>query len=134
MDALKSEGNELVKELMPFCAQYTLNVICGEIFWNYFELHLSWEFGFYIFFHYSVFLESAMGVALDKMEPDIVEKYKKAVYDMGHVVLYRYIPIYYNKNNCDAILFFKVIKFWAHLKNAQTIHHQFYDEFSMEDG
>lgn len=33
--------------------------------------------------------ESAMGVALDTMDDQLVEKYKKAVHNMGNVVLYR---------------------------------------------
>ncbi|XP_014219869.1 cytochrome P450 4C1-like [Copidosoma floridanum] len=63
MDELKKENEdkEIVKSLVPFCSKCTLNIIC----------------------------ESAMGVGLDTIDGKIVDEYKKAVHDMGNVVLYR---------------------------------------------
>ncbi|XP_023247724.1 cytochrome P450 4C1-like [Copidosoma floridanum] len=61
IDELKSEGQETVKSLIPFFSDITLKIIC----------------------------EASMGVDLDKMNQEKVEKYKQAIHDMGKIVLYR---------------------------------------------
>ncbi|XP_023316141.1 cytochrome P450 4C1-like [Trichogramma pretiosum] len=63
MNELKNESSDtiIVDDLMLFCSQYTLNIVC----------------------------ESAMGVKLDKMDGKLVRRYKNAVRDMGNVVVWR---------------------------------------------
>ncbi|KAJ8683825.1 hypothetical protein QAD02_019617 [Eretmocerus hayati] len=61
MSELKLLDKEIEINLVPFCTDCTLNIIC----------------------------ESAMGVNLEKMDDNLVKNYKKAVHDMGNVVIYR---------------------------------------------
>ncbi|XP_011504736.1 PREDICTED: cytochrome P450 4C1-like [Ceratosolen solmsi marchali] len=63
---LKTQKDESVHNLLSLCSNYTLNTIC----------------------------ETAMGVALDKIDAEIAKQYKNAVNEVGNIVIYRAIRPY----------------------------------------
>ena len=56
--------------------------------WNYLN-HILSKFDRIVKLIHVNLLETTMGVALDKMDRDLVDQYKNAVRDMGYVVSYR---------------------------------------------
>ncbi|OXU20676.1 hypothetical protein TSAR_002401 [Trichomalopsis sarcophagae] len=66
IEALRTENSETVQSLMPFCSNYTLHIIC----------------------------ESAMGIALDKIDTKISKEYKNAVADIANLIMYRVMRPY----------------------------------------
>ncbi|KAL7290063.1 hypothetical protein TKK_0015792 [Trichogramma kaykai] len=61
VEYLKKQGNESIQNFLPLASNFTLNVIC----------------------------ETSMGVDLNKLDIEDVEKYRKAIYDIGRIVVWR---------------------------------------------
>ncbi|XP_043264704.1 cytochrome P450 4C1-like [Colletes gigas] len=95
---LKNEGGAVVKNLMPFYSEHTLNVIC----------------------------ETAMGTSL-KDKGRFQHKYRKAVYDMGKVIVYRLIRPWVHSHNI-----FKFFPQGWHQSRLLKILHGFTDEIIAE--
>lgn len=87
--ALKNEGGPVIKDLLPLISEHTLNVIC----------------------------DTAMGTSLKDKGPH-QEKYRKAVYDMGHSLVERMVrPWLY-----QDWLFFTLPPGWHQSKLLRTLH------------
>ncbi|XP_076634520.1 uncharacterized protein LOC143348322 [Colletes latitarsis] len=97
-DLLKNEGGAVVKNLMPFYSEHTLNVIC----------------------------ETAMGTSL-KDKGSFQHKYRKAVYDMGKVIVYRLIRPWVHSH-----ALFKFFPQGWHQSRLLKILHGFTDEIIAE--
>ncbi|XP_076647597.1 cytochrome P450 4C1 [Halictus rubicundus] len=86
---LKNEGGPIVRDLLPLISEHTLNVIC----------------------------ETAMGTSLKDKGPN-QEKYRKAVYDMGHSIVERLIrPWLY-----PDWVYFKIPAGWRQSKLLRILH------------
>lgn len=86
---LKSEGGPLVKDLLPLISEHTLNVIC----------------------------DTAMGTSLRDKGPH-QEKYRQAVYDMGHSLVERLIRPWLHPD----WVFFRLPPGWRQSKLLKILH------------
>ncbi|NP_001165978.1 cytochrome P450 4AB12 isoform X1 [Nasonia vitripennis] len=98
IDALRQK-KEMVENIVPMCSTFTLNIIC----------------------------ESAMGVALDKIDAKELKEYKMAIHDMGDVVVQRSVQPYV----LDWMMS-PLIKLGRMQKNALTVLHKFTDKVLKE--
>ncbi|XP_023246853.1 cytochrome P450 4C1-like [Copidosoma floridanum] len=98
---LQTDGKESVQSLVPFCSRFTLNIIC----------------------------EAALGVALDKLDPKIMEDYKKAIYKLGSIAVYR-IPRPYIHD--WMLKLFPFLRISREQRQALGVLHNFTDKIVQE--
>ncbi|XP_076168954.1 cytochrome P450 4C1 [Ptiloglossa arizonensis] len=86
---LKKEGGPSIKDLMPFYSEHTLNIIC----------------------------ETAMGTSLKDKGP-FQQKYRKAVYDIGKLLIYRLVRPWFHSD----FIFKFFPKGWYQAKVLKILH------------
>ena len=86
VEDLNAQGSESVQPLVEFSSKYTLDIICGKHtlrFWMYF----GWK-------RFSLFSDTALGVNLQDFDETTVKLYKKSIYEIGRVIVSRWLIIF----------------------------------------